>query len=154
MSNKLRGRLFGIFAVVDGTIKNVAASTSSTISINRDMVEIVSVAEAKGYVPGKYEWKGTAEGVIAYTAGETPNSIKLTKLLVEGTKVIVYIGECAVVYTATRTLTINPEHDIFFTGEAYLEAVEMKGEVSGYAKYNIQFRGVGELKVAYRDGAS
>lgn len=147
---KLKGNLFAIFTNFGTSILAIAGSTSSTITIDRNMVEVAATSGcAKAYVPGLYSWRGTAEGVIVYNSGDMPHTTDLAKALTAGTKIFCYIGQCYhTTNDSTVTHSVEMNNHIDYVGYAYVESVKLTGEVNGYARYTVSFRGTGELQIA------
>jgi hypothetical protein len=157
---KLKGRELGIFATLKtGVLAPIAHATSAELNVSRSMIEVCAgtASLVKAYLPGLIEWTATAEGVVSYWKKtsdgeelETPAATLMVAKLSLGSLVDLYIGQCVRVEAyagedAYGTQQQVKDQLLYCTGKAYVESVRQTGEVNGYAKYTVKFRGSGAL---------
>lgn len=132
---KLRGKNIWIYA--GGSAIGLALSCD--VEIGLDLVEISNAATgtAKAYTAGRYGWTMSTSNLVD---ADAVRERALTMALLNRTPVAVFIQDVTTAGAAAGCYKVS--------GNAYITALTITGEVAGYAKYSAIFTGTGDLTLA------
>lgn len=113
----------------------IAALTSNDLSFERDMIETTNKDSDrfKTFIPGERGWSITAEALNDPT-GQL-NEEEIIDLLLEGTKSTVYWGGTGA-------------GDVYYSGDGYIQSVQLAGPKNEAASYSITIQGTGPITKA------
>lgn len=142
---KILGRNIGIFVKSDNEWVPIGMSTSCSIQISADAIEVAGMsARGRSFIPGRYSY--TVQVDKLYDGGEMEEA--LMQALLYGDTIHFVIANAAVDggQLIRKYSTLNLE------GEAILTNYTMTAPAAGYATANVSLQGSGDLYVYTTDG--
>lgn len=146
---RLLGRKLGIFINNGYADKPIGLSTSASINIATDMVEMASAsAKAKAFIPGRYAF--TLQCDKLYDAVSDDGDFNMQRYLLlsqlNGRPLDFVLDECEV---ADGELAISRDTPLTIRGQVFVNNYTTNAPADGYANVSISFQGTGELDIAY-----
>lgn len=133
-----------LFAHTGSTVQPMAFSTSAKLSISNKLRDISSKdsGDWTERATGRFDWNVSADGLIAYAATGTTQSIDdlygymVAKLPIN----IVFAGKTGTSPSWTVNTTTKK-----FKGSAYIESIDLNSPDGETATYSISLQGTGAL---------
>jgi predicted secreted protein len=144
---RLLGKNIAVFVNEGGKYKPIGLSTSCTIDINTDMIEMASQsAKAKAYMPGRYSYTVQIDRLVDVEQGGGTD--KLLRYELNNTPLTIVVGSVTR-YGSGMELGDFPAMSLM--GEAYISHQSLTGSVDGHATHNVSMQGTGELDLGEID---
>lgn len=142
---RLLGKNIAVFVNEGGKYKPIGLSTSCTLDINTDMIEMASSsARAKAYTPGRYSYTVQIDRLVDVEYSKEGDTNKLLRYELNNTPMTIVVGEVTLIdgemvpsdYTQNRVV-----------GEAFISNQSLSGSVAGHATHRVSLQGTGELNL-------
>lgn len=144
---RLLGKNIAVFVEESGVYKPIGLSTSCTLDINTDMVEVASQsARAKSFTPGRYSYTVQIDRLVDVEQGGGTD--KLLRYELNNTPLTIVVGSVTR-YDSGMALGDFPAMSLM--GEAYISHQSLTGSVDGHATHNVSMQGTGELDLGEID---
>lgn len=146
---RLLGKNIAVFVEESGVYKPIGLSTSCTIDINTDMIEMASQsAKAKSFTPGRYGYTVQIDRLVDVEYSKEGDTNKLLRYELNNTLLTIVIGSVTR-YDSGMELGDFPAMNLM--GEVYISHQSLAGSVDGYATHNVSMQGTGEIDLGEFD---
>lgn len=146
---RVKGKNIGIFINNGTENKPIGLSTSCSLHISSDTIDMASIASmAKSFKSGRYTYTLDVDRLYDGTGDDADFSMMYYLLLsqLEGTGLDFIFSE-AVILNGEQTIDGNSS--ITFSGKVLVTNYDIQAPVDGYATARISFQGTGALNIEY-----
>jgi len=133
----VKGRLLGVYVSEDSgaTYDLVAHARNATLSLNSDEIDITTKDSSawKEILDGQKSWSVSVDGLITYdTESDKDQADDLAALLIAGTQI-------------TLKFSTDVTGDTKYTGNAFVQSIELNAADNDASSYSATFGGNGAL---------